>query len=287
MKRSWILSIVLVLSLALALAVPAFAEDAEAGDAVLTRGKFVMELFKLTPAWDGPAQQDSFDDVPAEGDLALAGDWAPTLGIVKGYGDRRFGPDDPVTREQMAAMLYRNARLYGQGFQGLWYFPLDFPDAAEVSEWADEAMHWVVMNEIIIGTDVGLEPRATATEGQLALVLERWSKTVDDSNAETDPYIGRFTAADGSSLKIGLTENMTHSVDLSIFRLASFDDGEGNMSDGGLSFLATDPNGDPIYGMITLDEEDPEQNTMIVTFTDSTWSLLPNGTEFTFTRILP
>ncbi len=286
MKHKKLLSIMLALALALSLAIPAFAEGAESESKILTRGKFVTELFKLTPAWDGPSEQDSFDDVSAEGELALAVGWAASLDIVKGYGDRRFGPDDPVTREQMATMLYRNAKLYGQGFQGMWYFPLEYPDAAEVSDWADEAMHWAVMNDIILGTERGLEPKATATEEQLEEVLLRWLVTVDDPTADEDPYIGKFTGEDGSTLEIGLTENATHSVSLSIVRLASFDDGEGVMSDGGLSFMATDPNGNPIYGMISFDDEDLDQNTLTVAIIESTWELLPDGTEFSFTRII-
>ena len=49
-------------------------------------------------------------------------------------------------------------------------------DASEISDWADEAMHWCVMHGILTGTDRGLEPKATATDGQLDLVLERWRK---------------------------------------------------------------------------------------------------------------
>jgi len=291
MKHRKILSLVLAMALALSLSVGAFAEDAQAGDEVLTRGEFVIALYQLTEAWDGEAKQDIFDDVPAEGELALAVSWASANGIVYGYGDGTFGPDDPVTREQMATMLYRNAKLYGQGFEGAWYFPLEFPDAAEVSDWADEAVHWVVMNEIIVGTDKGLEPKALATDDQLAAVLERWQETIHaaDTDIETDdPYLGEFADENGNkSLEIGLTEAATHSVKLSIIRLANFDDGEGNLSDGGLSFMATDPNGNPIYGMINIDPEDLDQNTLIVEITDSTWDLLPNGTEFRFTRIIP
>ena len=181
MKHSKLLALFLTLVLALSLAaVPALAADAEGGDAALTRGEFVTALYRLSDDWvEGP--QDAFDDVPAEGEVAVAVRWAAENGIVNGYGRRRFGPDDPVTREQMAAMLYRWAQKQGQGFRGMWYFPLNYPDAAQVSDWADEAMHWVVMNGIIIGTDKGLEPKATATDDQLSLVLQRWQKSLGDT----------------------------------------------------------------------------------------------------------
>ena len=55
-------------------------------------------------------------------------------------------------------------------------FLLDYPDAAEISDWADEAMCWAVMEGILIGTGRGLEPGAAATEAQLAVVLDRWQR---------------------------------------------------------------------------------------------------------------
>ena len=175
MKNRKVISIALAVLLALMLCAPAFAAEEDP----LTRGKFVSALFDLSGVTGMEPKQAYFEDVPMHGDLALAVRWAVGEGIVTGYGDGRFGPDDPVTREQMAAMLYRYAQKLGQGFEGAWYFPLDYPDAAEVSDWADEAMHWCVMHGILTGTDRGLEPKATATEGQLSLVLERWRKAAE------------------------------------------------------------------------------------------------------------
>ena len=181
MRLRNLLPVVLVLMMTLSLTVPALAADTDAENKTLTRGEFVIALYKLTEAWDGAPTQDCYDDVPAEGELAAAISWATVNGIVNGYGNRRFGPDDPVTREQMAAMLYRNAKLYGRGFRGMWMFRLDYPDAAEIAPWADEAMHWVVMQGILKGTDKGLEPKAAATDAQLSLVLQRWQKSLTDT----------------------------------------------------------------------------------------------------------
>ena len=193
MKHRKLLSAALAVLLALSLCAPAFgaAEDA------LTRGEFVSALFALSGVTDMEPKQAYFEDVEMHGDLALAVRWAVGEGIVKGYGNGKFGPDDPVTREQMAAMLYRNAQALGQGFEGMWYFPLDYPDAAEVSEWAHEAMHWCVMNGIIVGTDKGLEPKTTATDDQLALVLERWQASVaaeEDGQNPVMNFIGEYAA---------------------------------------------------------------------------------------------
>ncbi len=186
MRSKRIVTLLLALALVLSLAVPGFAAEGETGDEILTRSEFVIALFRACGAEDAEAQQTYYADVPESGELTQAVRWATENGIVNGYGNGCFGPDDPVTREQMATILYRCAQTMGQGFQGLWAFPLDFPDAAEVSSWADEAMHWVVMKGIIIGTDRGLEPRATATDDQLALVLQRWQDSLKAGEEEEE-----------------------------------------------------------------------------------------------------
>ena len=79
-----------------------------APDGVLTRGQTVTTLWRMagSPAADSPAE---FTDV-AEGDwYAQGAAWAARWGVASGYGDGRFGPDDPITREQLAVMLYRCA----------------------------------------------------------------------------------------------------------------------------------------------------------------------------------
>ena len=85
-----------------------------------------------------------------------------------------FDPNAPVTREQLAAMLYRCAKLNGQGFTGAWAFPLDYPDANNVSEWANEAMHWMIMKGIINGMDGQLHPQGSATRAQTATTFMRY-----------------------------------------------------------------------------------------------------------------
>ncbi len=176
--KNRLFTLFLALIMLLAVYTPALA--AETGTSrTLTRGEFITALYALAEAWDGEAKQDLFDDVPAQGELALAVDWAAKNGIINGYGDRRFGPDDPLTREQLAVMLYRNGKLYGEGFQGMWYFLLDYPDAGEISDWADEAMHWMVMKGIFTGSDKGLEPKAAVTKGELDSVLALWRATLE------------------------------------------------------------------------------------------------------------
>ncbi|MBO4787561.1 MAG: S-layer homology domain-containing protein [Lachnospiraceae bacterium] len=101
--------------------------------------------------------------------------WAAANGIVNGYGDGRFGPNDELTREQLATILYRYAKLKGQGFTGTWAFPLTFDDASVVSDWAYEAMCWMTMNGVINGVgDNKLSPKGSATRAQVATMLMRF-----------------------------------------------------------------------------------------------------------------
>ncbi len=60
-----------------------------------------------------------------------------------------------------------DALTRGKGFQGMWMFRLDYPDADKISAYADEAMHWAVMHKLLTDTGKGLEPQAPVTEAQL------------------------------------------------------------------------------------------------------------------------
>ena len=164
MKRTTIPTFFLILALALSLCVSALA--AGYGEEVLTRGIFVSRLFELSGDTDTEAAQDAFDDVPAEGKLAQAVRWASDNGIIKGYGSGRFGPNDPMTREQMVTMLYRNTQVLRQAPAGDWMFPLGFSDTDQVSDWAEEAVEWAVMNRILLGSVSGLQPKGFATDEQ-------------------------------------------------------------------------------------------------------------------------
>ena len=101
--------------------------------------------------------------------------WAAANGIVSGYGKGKFGPNDELTREQLATILYRYAKTKGKGFKGLWAFRLNYEDAADVSDWAYEALCWMTMNGIIQGLDDGLlHPKGSATRAQVATMLMRY-----------------------------------------------------------------------------------------------------------------
>ena len=110
-----------------------------------------------------------FKDVDEEAYYGEAVRWASAEKIVNGIGDDLFAPDENVTREQLATIIYRYVQRQGGGFKGAWYFPLDYNDASEISAYADEAMHWCVMNGIIeADEDNNLRPTEPATRAETA-----------------------------------------------------------------------------------------------------------------------
>ena len=104
--------------------------------------------------------------------------WAASEGIVGGYGDGTFGPNDPITREQMASILYRYADYKGLDVSAR--ASLDaYSDADSVSPWASDVMSWAVSEGIISGmTEDTLAPQGTATRAQVAAMFQRFLENV-------------------------------------------------------------------------------------------------------------
>ncbi len=101
--------------------------------------------------------------------------WAGEKGIVNGVGGGAFAPDAPITREQMAAILYRYARYQGYAVDGSGDLSA-FADAASVSPYAVEAMTWANAAGLITGMDERtLAPQGSATRAQTATILQRFS----------------------------------------------------------------------------------------------------------------
>ncbi len=117
-----------------------------------------------------------FTDVNRSKWYADAVIWANQKGVVGGYGNGLFGPDDPITREQLAVMLWRYA-----GNPSATNKELQFNDADEVGSFALEALQWAVENGIITGySDSRLNPKGLATRTQIAQMLMRYFKGMEE-----------------------------------------------------------------------------------------------------------
>ena len=137
-----------------------------------TRAQIVTILWRLVDSPAGEAPVD-FADVDPAAWYGEAVRWAAGQGIVGGYGNGNFGPNDPVTREQLAAILYRFAQHMGYDTEGQADLS-GFTDLAQVSTYAREAMAWCVDAGLLSGTSpTTLSPRGQATRAQTAAVLMR------------------------------------------------------------------------------------------------------------------
>ena len=143
-----------------------------------TRGMIVTILYRMEGR---PAVLEAcpFTDVKAGAYYERAIVWAAENGIVKGYGNGCFGPDDQITREQMAAILYRYAKNRGLDVSvGENTNILSYDDALDISEYAVPAMQWACGAQIIHGADGRLTPGAKATRAQVAAILHRFCENV-------------------------------------------------------------------------------------------------------------
>ena len=109
--------------------------------------------------------------------------WATSEGIVGGYGNGLFGTNDPITREQFAAMLYRFAQEQGYDVSiGENTNILSYTDVADLSEYAISAMQWACGAGIINGTSADtLSPQGQATRAQVAVMLMRFCKSFESA----------------------------------------------------------------------------------------------------------
>lgn len=148
-------------------------QDSFAPELPLSRGMLASVLYRLEGA--GPQQAAvSFADVASGAWYAQGTAWAAEAGIVSGYGSGRFGPDDSVTREQLAVILFRYAQLLGVNTGGRDSLS-EFSDSGSVSGWAREAVAWAVDAGVISGLPgETLLPAGTATRAEAAAMLQRF-----------------------------------------------------------------------------------------------------------------
>lgn len=121
----------------------------------------------------------AFTDVPDHQWYANAVNWAASENIVAGMGDGIFAPNSPVTREQMAAILYRYAQYKGYDTTKTADIS-DFADSNKTSAWAVPAMQWAVGTGLISGQGDGiLAPSGTATRAEVAQILMNFCENIE------------------------------------------------------------------------------------------------------------
>lgn len=142
-------------------------------DGKVTRAMFAQILWNMEGCPYGGSA--SFTDVPSGAWYAKAVNWAVSAGLISGYGGGKFGPSDPLTRQQAATLLQRYAAYKGVDTSA--YASLaGFRDASAISSYARDPMAWAVAQGILSGTgDNRLAPGDTTTRVQIAAMLHRFS----------------------------------------------------------------------------------------------------------------
>lgn len=143
-----------------------------APEVVLNRAMFVTILYRIENEPEAEASQ--FTDVKSGSWYERAVSWASANGIVSGISAKEFAPDNDITREQMAAIIYRYAQYKGLEAVALSENLSRFSDESEISEYALAAMNWAVGQSLIIGiSETMLSPRDNTTRAQAAVVFMR------------------------------------------------------------------------------------------------------------------
>lgn len=145
----------------------------------VTRGMIVQILYAQSGKPDVSAES-SFRDLKEDKWYTDAVNWATENELVSGYTDGTFKADTVITRQQMVAILYKYAQLNGYD-TSLRGDLSDYSDADEISSYAVDAMRWAVGNHLISGTGNGLDPKGTATRGQIAVIMQAFDENIKAS----------------------------------------------------------------------------------------------------------
>ncbi len=164
-------------------------EHTFAPNANVTRAMAATVLYRIAgkPKVEGAS---TFTDVAPGKYYSKAVVWAQETGVVNGYPDGTFRPDENITREQLAAILCRYAAVCGIGTSAGADL-LAFPDGNEVHNYAKKALAWAVGEKLITGVGVDgktfLQPTSNATRAQFATIISRYLSTIQPAPEEPDP----------------------------------------------------------------------------------------------------
>ena len=151
-----------------------------APDGTMNRAMLCTVLWRVAgepdAVTDGSLPRKNFSDVPEGAYYAKAVAWAAQQGVVNGLTEDTFGPNAPVTRQQIAALLYRFAQSLGRDMTLPDGAPNldDFSDRSTVASWAEESMAWAVGKGLVNGSGGQLLPGGNAARCQVAAILQRF-----------------------------------------------------------------------------------------------------------------
>ena len=151
-------------------------------DTAIIRADFLMALGRLSGADVSGYTTGSFTDVPAASPAMPYIQWAVANNIVQGTGDNSFGPDNHITREQMAVIMVNYAEATGHTLP-VSRLAVTFADDAQISTYAKEAVKAIQQTGVISGkADNLFDPQGSVTRAEAGTILRRFTKLVIDGN---------------------------------------------------------------------------------------------------------
>ena len=155
------------------------ADDLFSPNITMTRAMFATILYRMEgePTMEDAIWGYPFADVDAESWYAAAVYWARKNGIVQGYSDEEFAPNDIVTREQAVSLNYRYAQYKGTDVSNVSDLSI-YPDNADISDYAKTPASWAVANGIIVGRDNIIAPKEGMTRAEGTAIFVRTNKII-------------------------------------------------------------------------------------------------------------
>ncbi len=181
-----------------------------APDAAMTRAMLATVLYRLDGSRN-TGKPVEFTDVAASAWYYDAVGWAEANGIATGYGGNVFGPDDIVTRQQMAVMFQNYAQYKGRNTANIADISA-YTDASLVADWARGALGWAISGGMITGTDdAELLPDSCATRAQAAAILMRYMNGAD-LERRTSIYVAQFIEGNFNDFYADSSEQLQKSI---------------------------------------------------------------------------
>ena len=146
-------------------------------DEPLTRAMLVTVLYRNEgePVVEDGVLDVLFADIDMGAYYANAVIWAKQNGIVMGYSETEFAPDDNITREQIASIMFRYAQYKEVSPEGAWAIRLDYTDLADISDYAAQGIMYCKLKGIMQGKDENkFAPKDNATRAETAAILKRF-----------------------------------------------------------------------------------------------------------------
>lgn len=150
------------------------------GPQINTSRGMIVTIFWQMENKPQPDSSENYADVKNSQYFAEAVNWATENNIVVGYGNGNFGPNDLISREQMATILYQYCKYKNYDLSQGGMATREFADYEEISQWALEYMSWAVNNQLISGFgNSTLDPRGYATRAQVSAILKNFYTVIE------------------------------------------------------------------------------------------------------------